>query len=589
MLTTSNIRTRHCSALLVLLLNLCHCSLGQATESSSSPTAVTASPASDIVKRYQQRSLENFDRFLHILGEDPSISGWRQTIERYRHHQALSEHQQHQLFRLLGVYCRLKYGNQAIETLRQLVRIPTVRDQAIPPHQNPYILEIGQAIEQLAKSFDLHFYNADNRVFVVSLNKPTGKTIGLHAHADVVPANPDAWVLDDGTQLNPFQLTRIGNRLYGRGAQDDKNGIVVTLYAMKVIKEENLPLLHHFQLLVDTTEESGAEAIRYYLEHHPTPDYNIALDGGYPVVIAEKGYGTLMASFPVRPATGRGAEIVGMTGGLATNQIPRTASARFLSQAAQPLKGQLDKLTQPFVEAHGNNFAIDTQIIDHGLELTVTGESAHSSSPGSGVNPVSRLLLFLHEARQQVPMKTNHFTDAAHYAAENWGLDYHGKVLGIDFEHGFMGPLTTALTYIGVDQEHLQLAVNLRMPEGKSTAQLKNELQTRLQAWQKKRSIQVRFDHQQREPMYRNPDGKWVNALLDVASQNLGIPRQFRASNGTTSIHNLPNGVQFGLAVPGEKYTGHNANEFKTVDQFLLDLQIVTEMMARLGSLAHLH
>jgi hypothetical protein len=37
--------------------------------------------------------------------------------------------------------------------------------------------------------------------------------------------------------------------------------------------------------------------------------------------------------------------------------------------------------------------------------------------------------------------------------------------------------------------------------------------------------------------------------------------------------------VQFGLAMPDVKYTGHNDNEFKTTEQFLLDLQIVTEMM----------
>ena len=89
--------------------------------------------------------------------------------------------------------------------------------------------------------------------------------------------------------------------------------------------------------------------------------------------------------------------------------------------------------------------------------------------------------------------------------------------------------------------------------------------------------------------MLRNPKGKWVNALLDIASENLSLKREFRSSAGGTSIHNLPNGIQFGLSVPGEKYTGHNANEFKTVDQFLLDLQIATEMFARLGRMPDLN
>ena len=88
--------------------------------------------------------------------------------------------------------------------------------------------------------------------------------------------------------------------------------------------------------------------------------------------------------------------------------------------------------------------------------------------------------------------------------------------------------------------------------------------------------------------MYRNPDGAWVNALLDIAVENLGIAREFGSSSGGTSIHDLPNGVRCGLSLPNEKYTGHNANEFKTVDQFLRDLSIITEMVARLGGMSPL-
>lgn len=90
------------------------------------------------------------------------------------------------------------------------------------------------------------------------------------------------------------------------------------------------------------------------------------------------------------------------------------------------------------------------------------------------------------------------------------------------------------------------------------------------------------------EPMYRNPEGEWVKALLAVASENLGMEHTFGTSAGATSVHELPNGVQFGLARPEVKYTGHTDGEFKTVDQFLLDLQIVTEMMGRVGQLPKL-
>ena len=220
--------------------------------------------------------------------------------------------------------------------------------------------------------------------------------------------------------------------------------------------------------------------------------------------------------------------------------------------------------------------------------LSVLGLSAHSSEPETGINPVSRMLGFLAYLSAEGLFQSNHITDAAKYAAANWGLNYLGEVLGIAYADDFMGPLTTSLTFIGLDDERLRLAVNLRMPVGRDPDALIAEISEKLDRWTEESNIEVSFDFSAGAPMYRNPEGAWVNALLDIATENLDMPREFGSSAGGTSIHDLPNGVQFGLAMPNLKYTGHNANEFKTVDQFLIDLQIVTETFARLGSMAEL-
>ncbi len=411
--------------------------------------------------------------------------------------------------------------------------------------------------------------------------------MGIHAHADVVPVTPENWVLKDGTRLDPFKVTLVGDRMYGRGTEDDKNGIVVALYAMKIIKEENC----HWRatsLLVDTTEETTGDAIPYYFERNPTPNYNLALDGGYPVVIAEKGYGTVMANFTRRAAQGKGAEITAQTGGLATNQIPSTSVATFASDKPAELAASLLKAASDYAKHNGGNFEVSTQVVGKDVNLTFTGVSAHSSEPESGVNPVARMLDFINGLDGKVALKRNHITDAARYAADNWGLDYLGSKLGIGFSDAFMGPLTASLTYVGMDEKTFKLAVNLRVPVGKTTAALKTEIADKLATWSKNSQVDVTFDYSIDEPMYRNPEGEWVKALLAVASENLGMEHKYGTSAGATSVHDLPNGVQFGLAMPDVKYTGHNDNEFKTVEQFLLDLQIVTEMMGRIGQLPKL-
>ena len=551
---------------------------------------ITPDQSAAILKSFNETSVTDFRGFLGTLakGDQGKTSDVGPAISAFLDNKTLNAVQQNEINRLLGIYTRVKYGKAATETLRELVEIPTFNVDGLPQYKNPEFLKIAGKIQDLAKAFNLSFRNIDNRVYEISLEGASDEVVGIHAHADVVPVTPENWVLKDGTKLDPFKVTLIGDRMYGRGTEDDKNGIVVAMYAMKVIKEEKLPLARTFKLLVDTTEETSGDAIPYYFEHNPTPQYNLALDGGYPVVIAEKGYGTVMATFPRRKGEGKGAEIIAMTGGMATNQIPSASVATFVSDKPAELAASLQQAGAEYAKNNGGDFEVTAKVVGKEVKLTVTGVSAHSSEPESGINPVARMLELIHSVDGKIALKHNHITDAAQYAADNWGLDYLGGKLGVGFADDFMGPLTTSLTFVGLDDKAFKLAVNLRVPKGKSPETLKKEIADKLSAWDKQTKVKVSFTYSVAEPMYRNPEGEWVKALLAVASENLGMEHKFGTSAGATSVHELPNGVQFGLARPEVKYTGHTDNEFKTVDQFLLDLQIVTEMMGRVGQLPKL-
>ena len=558
--------------------------------STAAHATITPQQSAVILKTFSDSKITDFRQFLGALGKSELAQqdNLGPTINAFIDNKALSAEQQNEIYRLLGLYTRLKYGKAATETLRELVAIPTVNLDDVPQYENPQFLKIADKIKDLAKAFNLNFRNIDNRVYEVSLEGSGDEVVGIHAHADVVPVTPENWVLKDGTKLDPFKVTLIGDRMYGRGTEDDKNGIVVAMYAMKVIKEEQLPLARNFKLLIDTTEETSGDAIPYYFEHNPVPNYNLALDGGYPVVIAEKGSGTVMATFPVRKGEGKGAEIIAMTGGKANNQIPSASVATLVSDTPAELAGSLQQAGADYAKRNGGNFQVTAKVDGKDVKLTVTGVSAHSSEPETGVNPVARMLDLIHSLDGKVALKHNHITDAARYAADNWGLDYLGGKLGVGYADDFMGPLTTSLTFVGQDDKAFKLAVNLRAPKGKTPEALKAQIEQKLNAWDKNAKVNVSFTYSLDTPMYRNPEGEWVKALLAVATENLGMAHKFGTSAGATSVHDLPNGVQFGLARPEEKYTGHTDSEFKTVEQFLLDLQIVTEMMGRVGQLPKL-
>ena len=48
----------------------------------------------------------------------------------------------------------------------------------------------------------------------------------------------------------------------------------------------------------------------------------------------------------------------------------------------------------------------------------------------------------------------------------------------------------------------------------------------------------------------------------------------------------MPNAINFGPAMPGKKYTAHNANEYKEVPDLDADMQMFTEMLVRIGNLS---
>ena len=457
----------------------------------SAVNAGNLSPAqsAQLLQQASEDDLESFAEFLALASLSypelaGSISAWQADPQGDppAEPQTLTAQQQAQVFRLLGIYTRARYADEAREILRELVAIPTFLDESVEQYNNPNFHHIASRLEALAAEFGLVFRNVDNRVYEITLPgvsyEPgvSHEIVALHAHADVVPANAADWVLDDGTQLDPFSLTEIDGRLYGRGAEDNKNGIVAVMYAMRVIVQEQLPLQRTLRLLLDTTEETTGEAMPYYLARNPLPDFNIALDGGYPVIIAEKGYGTLLAQFPYRAAVGEGAELSHLTGGLAGNQIPGAATATLLAADPVALAARLQQLSSNYVALNGADFAINATALADRVELRVSGVSAHSSEPWTGVNPVARLFDFIFESALVVPIKNNHLTDAILYAVSNFGLDYTVRQLSIDFSDDFMGPLTASLTFVQVDNTGMQLITNLRVPKGRDIAELQQDI-----------------------------------------------------------------------------------------------------------------
>ncbi len=540
-----------------------------------------------IIQLVQNENYADFNTFLNHIKMYSTNEALRKIIGNSQGNENPSEVNRIDIFRLTGIFARCQYKDAILAFLKELVEIPTDSLPGVNQYENSNIIKFGQIIERVAGEFGLSFRNVDNRIFEVILKGGGNmdQSFGIYTHGDVVPADKQKWLLEDGTQLDPYRMQIIGDRIYGRGTEDDKGSIVAALFAMKSIKESGLEVKRDIHLIIETTEEIGGSGFKYYKARNEIPEYNVVLDNLYPVVTAEKGFVLVLADFGIGEASGEGVEVVNITGGTTITQIPASSTITLRTPEPAKVKAKLDVLAAKFVKDDSGNFRIESRMKEDALEFTVFGVSAHSSVPWTGVNPISRAFVFLHTAIGEISFRKNHFTAAIQYIFDNYGLDFYGKKMGIDYSDDFMGPLTMTLTTVSLNEERLQIGVSGRPPRGKAVKDLKKEIEEKLSAYRSKASLTFAQQVKVWDYMYRNPEGEWINILLDIYSVTTGEDAKPVSSNGGTTAKYLPNAVSFGPGMPGEKYMGHTANEFKKLSNLLLDTQMFTEMMLRIGNL----
>ena len=571
-------------------------------------------PALDALAQAQPAPTDFASFLKQAAAAQPAIA---QAVQRHAAGAALTGDELNHIARLLGLYTRLTQERAVLASIERMVALPTVRDPKVPPHESPAILAFGELVQQMARDFGLQYRNVDNRIFEVTLpaNAANAGTdeFGILTHADVVPAVAAEWVLD-GKQINPFEVTFVpGNsgltlmshppvlvppmpdRIYGRGTIDDKGSIATVLFAMKAVKDSGLPLSRGIRLMIETTEETGGDAMKYYQGKTTLPAYNIVLDSKYPAVVAEKGSGALKAVFddvkadPAQPA------ITAMAGAASANAIAQTATATITAgdeAAIEAIAARLQAAKGDFTTSYagqGGPFTIDIQRSGTAATVKVTGTSAHGSRPEEGVNPVPRLTLFL----QQVLMPTdgvalvqpNAYSNALRYFNGAFGLDYFGKQLGVAYADDFMGPLTLSPNLIKAADGKLEVTTNVRMPRGKTPEQLRTEVEQRITRWSAAAKVPLTLQYTQGNWMARDPKGAWLSTLLNIFGDTTGLDAKPVPTAGSTTAKLMPNAINFGPAMPGKKYTAHNALEYKELPDLRADMQMFTEMLVRIGNL----
>ncbi|MFM6971797.1 MAG: dipeptidase [Rhodoluna sp.] len=176
---------------------------------------------------------------------------------------------------------------QFLETLKSLARIPGIAWEAFDAAELDKSAEAVAALLRATEVFDsVEIKRAKNgaqigapAVLARRAAKNSAPTILLYAHHDVQPpGNSEEWLTE------PFEPIEKDGRLFGRGAADDKAGIVAHLAALDVLKNfasEDFDL--GLAVFIEGEEEAGSPTFRNFLEDNKSSlqaDVIIVADSG---------------------------------------------------------------------------------------------------------------------------------------------------------------------------------------------------------------------------------------------------------------------------------------------------------------------
>ena len=129
-----------------------------------------------------------------------------------------------------------QYKELMLKTLKELLQIKSVLDEENKTSEYPFGKGIDDALKymlDLAKKDGFDTLYDDGYAGHISYGENEKDIVGVLCHLDVVPEG-DNWTYP------PYSATVVGDRIYARGAIDDKGPTVAAYYALKFIKDANI-------------------------------------------------------------------------------------------------------------------------------------------------------------------------------------------------------------------------------------------------------------------------------------------------------------------------------------------------------------
>jgi succinyl-diaminopimelate desuccinylase len=410
--------------------------------------------------------------------------------------------------------------DNAINWLTDILKFPSVEGEK--KENAPFGEDVAKCLDyalDLLSSLGFNVKNVEGYCGFGEIGQ--GELFGILCHLDVVPVSGN-WTFP------PFGAVCHDNKIYARGALDNKGPFICALYAVVRLLQEGKTPTRRIRFILGCDEESGWECMSRYVKTEEMPVLGISPDGDFPVINCEKGivYHTLRHSKPEY--------IVDIGGGDRANMVPNYAYA-------------VVKNSPPIIEQLKAQNECSYGMLGDTIKIEANGKSAHGSHPEDGDNAILKILKVLGQDKIFGDMYTA-FSNA------------NGNNVKLGIEDKESGKLTLNLGTVKLCNEEIVYELDIRHPISYTKEQITEILKNSITA-----KVEQGFFHL---PLYVPKDHHLVTTLLDAYNKVMKTNAQPISIGGGTYARVLPLGVAFGPCFPGSKAGIHCVDEYIDLEEF---------------------
>ncbi len=424
--------------------------------------------------------------------------------------------------------------------LGRLVRYDSKASEALPgkPFGEGPAAVLSEALK-IAEELGFRTVNLDNYCGYAEFGEGR-EIIGIAGHLDIVPAG-------DGWHTDPFTMTRIGDRYYGRGTTDDKGPVIAGLYAMKLLRDSGVKPDKRIRLIMGCNEETGSRCMRHYNEVEEELSSGFTPDGSFPCIYGEKG-GMAMK------AESKKTKILDMHGGFVFNAVCHQCTT--VIPAGEVPK---EALEQALSETALKSFSVTEECGK--ISIFAEGLAAHASTPLLGINAAGCTMEALESAGFE--------DDFVKFYNDRIGTKCDGSGCGLKYEDDY-GPLTFNNGIVSMKDGVITCTLDIRVPVIVGKEQLLS-------------SVKPYLEHQGGtltvlhigEPLFYPRESPLVDALYSAYKEVTGdTEHEPMVIGGGTYAKSLKNIIAFGPEMPDTDYRIHNADEFLIIPEYLKSIEV---------------